>query len=396
MNDQSYPTGSNLENHRRGFSSSSLDGRPTEEGVDGRNDRVRGGNEHPPALDPHSLPAQYKYHLHHYQGGPSPVATFFPQPVLQPSYNIHPMHLSGQPAGYDSSNASFPGNPQSIPYLQGRPNQSRNVLSESTPDATQFIQPVDGRSENMPSLHEASENFTISQEMIPRHAQASQSPGGPIGTRASIKNSGNESMSLNKAYGHVPHTRLPSSDRNAAGITFRGPSIAYPQNVPNLSDSGLITGSRATDENQPGSQPGKLDGASSAARGDNMAPVKQQSEEPLLSWDEMSQAASRPTSSSQKDLQGKGSPDFQSKLNPHMDGGDELIESIEKNKNPDENIDHRKRKRNRTIRSCVPCHNHKRKVGIFLARRIQFIDTRNQCDRKRPCGRCIALGLVCA
>lgn len=43
MNDQSYPTGSNLENHRRGFSSSSLDGRPTEEGVDGRNDRVRGG-----------------------------------------------------------------------------------------------------------------------------------------------------------------------------------------------------------------------------------------------------------------------------------------------------------------------------------------------------------------
>lgn len=39
--------------------------------------------------------------------------------------------------------------------------------------------------------------------------------------------------------------------------------------------------------------------------------------------------------------------------------------------------DHRKRKRNRTIRSCVPCHNHKRK-----------------CDRKRPCSRCTALGLV--
>ena len=27
--------------------------------------------------------------------------------------------------------------------------------------------------------------------------------------------------------------------------------------------------------------------------------------------------------------------------------------------------DHRKRKRNRTIRSCVPCHNHKRKVGTL-------------------------------
>ena len=32
----------------------------------------------------------------------------------------------------------------------------------------------------------------------------------------------------------------------------------------------------------------------------------------------------------------------------------------------DEKMDHRKRKRNRTIRSCVPCHNHKRKVGQVL------------------------------
>lgn len=29
----------------------------------------------------------------------------------------------------------------------------------------------------------------------------------------------------------------------------------------------------------------------------------------------------------------------------------------------DEKLDHRKRKRNRTIRSCVPCHNHKRKAS---------------------------------
>ncbi|KAL7421599.1 hypothetical protein Q5752_003368 [Cryptotrichosporon argae] len=39
--------------------------------------------------------------------------------------------------------------------------------------------------------------------------------------------------------------------------------------------------------------------------------------------------------------------------------------------------DHRRRKRNRTIRSCVICHIHKRK-----------------CDRGRPCGRCTALGLT--
>ncbi|KAJ9090654.1 hypothetical protein QFC19_009512 [Naganishia cerealis] len=40
-------------------------------------------------------------------------------------------------------------------------------------------------------------------------------------------------------------------------------------------------------------------------------------------------------------------------------------------------IDHRKRKRNRTIQSCLPCHQNKRK-----------------CDRKKPCSRCKTLGLV--
>lgn len=43
----------------------------------------------------------------------------------------------------------------------------------------------------------------------------------------------------------------------------------------------------------------------------------------------------------------------------------------------DDKIDHRKRKRNRTIQSCLPCHQNKRK-----------------CDRKRPCSRCTALGLT--
>ncbi|KAJ9118333.1 hypothetical protein QFC22_004247 [Naganishia vaughanmartiniae] len=42
-------------------------------------------------------------------------------------------------------------------------------------------------------------------------------------------------------------------------------------------------------------------------------------------------------------------------------------------------IDHRKRKRNRTIQSCLPCHQNKRK-----------------CDRKKPCSRCKTLGLVSA
>ncbi|KAH8989987.1 hypothetical protein EDB92DRAFT_812891 [Lactarius akahatsu] len=39
--------------------------------------------------------------------------------------------------------------------------------------------------------------------------------------------------------------------------------------------------------------------------------------------------------------------------------------------------DHRKRRRNRTTQSCLNCHSSKR-----------------MCDRKRPCGRCIQLGIV--
>ena len=37
---------------------------------------------------------------------------------------------------------------------------------------------------------------------------------------------------------------------------------------------------------------------------------------------------------------------------------------VSKTHEEEEKIDHRKRKRNRTIRSCVPCHNHKRKVRM--------------------------------
>jgi len=39
----------------------------------------------------------------------------------------------------------------------------------------------------------------------------------------------------------------------------------------------------------------------------------------------------------------------------------------------EEKLDHRKRKRNRTIRSCVPCHNHKRKVGHYTRLRMGLI-----------------------
>jgi hypothetical protein len=44
-----------------------------------------------------------------------------------------------------------------------------------------------------------------------------------------------------------------------------------------------------------------------------------------------------------------------------LGGFDKVLEEEDEG---EEKMDHRKRKRNRTIRSCVPCHNHKRKVGL--------------------------------
>lgn len=50
------------------------------------------------------------------------------------------------------------------------------------------------------------------------------------------------------------------------------------------------------------------------------------------------------------------------KLTP-ADSTTELADDDGDNDGDEEKVDHRKRKRNRTIRSCVPCHNHKRKVS---------------------------------
>lgn len=61
----------------------------------------------------------------------------------------------------------------------------------------------------------------------------------------------------------------------------------------------------------------------------------------------------------------------------HVSSEGDASVKMEQDDNDDKVIDHRKRKRNRTIQSCLPCHQNKRK-----------------CDRKRPCSRCTALGLT--
>lgn len=60
--------------------------------------------------------------------------------------------------------------------------------------------------------------------------------------------------------------------------------------------------------------------------------------------------------------------------------------------------DHRKRRRNRTTQSCLNCHTSKRKVRrptpLSPFNPILTFEASSQCDRKRPCQRCIQLGLV--
>jgi hypothetical protein len=53
------------------------------------------------------------------------------------------------------------------------------------------------------------------------------------------------------------------------------------------------------------------------------------------------------------------------------------IDSMQPSDLQHDHLDHRKRRRNRTTQSCLNCHTSKRK-----------------CDRKRPCQRCIQLGLT--
>lgn len=146
---------------------------------------------------------------------------------------------------------------------------------------------------------------------------------------------------------------------------------------------------------QPKLEPQDIDMApvSSARTGSKSAPASRQST-PLLvavGLDEGAHKTKRSSSGSRKKDKERGEPvysysgaqpiagarmglDPDGKLlnltsDSHLEDGDQ--ESRE------DRLDHRKRKRNRTIQSCLPCHQNKRK-----------------CDRKKPCSRCKTLGLV--
>ena len=54
------------------------------------------------------------------------------------------------------------------------------------------------------------------------------------------------------------------------------------------------------------------------------------------------------------------------------------------------------RRRNRTTQSCLNCHTSKRKVcsEALILYESDLMSSVSQCDRKRPCQRCIQLGLA--
>lgn len=76
------------------------------------------------------------------------------------------------------------------------------------------------------------------------------------------------------------------------------------------------------------------------------------------------------------------------------DAGPQLMKPVPQD---EAKIDHRKKRRNRTTQSCLSCHQNKRKVRLiyrFALGSCSHFTAFLQCDRGRPCGRCITLGLV--
>ncbi|ODN94265.1 hypothetical protein L198_05121 [Cryptococcus wingfieldii CBS 7118] len=132
----------------------------------------------------------------------------------------------------------------------------------------------------------------------------------------------------------------------------------------------------AGDSSVSASRPGTSEGLRMTSGGG--APSRKASDEPMLSWDEASQVPSRPTSSQGKAIRRGVLKSNTSSFPTEATKGESSNDPMDNDElDVDRKLDHRKRKRNKVIRSCVQCHSHKRK-----------------CDRKRPCGRCIALGLT--
>ncbi|WVQ80822.1 hypothetical protein IAT38_002929 [Cryptococcus sp. DSM 104549] len=333
----------------------------------------------PPSQSLHAISHPYQGYNPHTSLRPSPSPSTLSQQQHQ-NYAAQHQQYSSSPNPPDATlphryDFAHPANQQ--PASSAQPHQQQQIPSFVPPPFNHGGYPR--RRESMPEIM-----GSASPELYMR-----------VGPSAGIQGQTSpfDGMSRMRGFGYPPPPRDEMMPTGAMGGGAGGPSGpsfgSWQQLMPGMSqgDGGQAStslaatvdptatipelgqrsrrstlGSRSTDEDYPGTRPG-----TGTTAGTDTGTSRQLSDEPMVAWDDLP-PASRPDSSAGGLLKGKGKAG--------KDDGDDAMD-VDGGDGGEEKMDHRKRKRNRTIRSCVPCHNHKRK-----------------CDRKRPCGRCTALGLT--
>ncbi|WVQ72452.1 hypothetical protein IAR50_002004 [Cryptococcus sp. DSM 104548] len=329
------------------------------------------GNPYAPPLHP-----PYRHHLSTPQQlAPSYQIPSSQGPPLRPPYN------SSLPVPENSQQAyHYPHNTYLSAAHEYNNPQPRTALPQHATYTPQYFSPYASRPESLsPAQHSAHHRYTQTRQrpitpndvpltggIPPQIRPSSISPMEEMTNRWQTTPSRSDPFASSDK-GGARHLSSPHSPRPEVSLVARHDQLVKQSPEESYSTRDSVSASR----------PGTSEGLRMTFAGD--APVRQTSDEPMLSWDEASQDPTRPTSSIKGEAVGKGSlkPNTSAVPNepPKGELSDDLLEVD--GRDGESKLDHRKRKRNRVIRSCVQCHSHKRK-----------------CDRKRPCGRCIALGLT--
>ncbi|KAK8864494.1 hypothetical protein IAR55_001744 [Kwoniella newhampshirensis] len=271
-------------------------------------------------------PHRYDYAFSH--GHPSP-ATVPALPPQEGDANVQGVGMYHNPRRRESMPAIIGASAfqQALPNRNPSSGSSSHYQGDYDPRFAQYIPPQSG---------------SLLQQQQPSHQSQPLSPANAATLR------GWQSMQ-NTAQSQQPQQLQTIQSHSAV-----------PAAQPEQRSRGSTLGSRTTDDEMHGGT-----GTGTGTGTDEGKVSRQSTEEPA-----------RPREEEDRSLQSIASSHKNSNFKVKNEVDDDLME-IDNEGDGDEKMDHRKRKRNRTIRSCVPCHNHKRK-----------------CDRKRPCGRCTALGLT--
>jgi hypothetical protein len=237
-------------------------------------------------------------------------------------------------------------NPGSVGYQQGlgQPSSASQLFSQGFQQAAQSM--MTGHNLGMPG-------FRASLSL----------PGSPVLTSAKSL----DASTHGAQYQHQPHTH--SNLANKVNFAVSPDAPLQPKLEPQDIEMPTVTSVRTGSKSAPTSRQGT----------------------PLLVAEEGAHGTKRSSSGSRKKDKERGDPVYSysgtqptagTRIAVVPDGkilnlnSDAPLEEYDQELREDR-LDHRKRKRNRTIQSCLPCHQNKRK-----------------CDRKKPCSRCKTLGLV--